>query len=224
MEIIFDYIKNLPLYFYTSLALMTVIAIVSIYTGLKVDKLDVREKPNKFMTAVISFISFFNDYVKGYIGKHWRYVAPLTLTLALYVLISNISGIIALDTPTKYTSITFSLSIVSFFIVQSTGFLSLRFKHFLGIFKPLAPMAPLNIISDVTPILSMSLRLFGNIASGALILTLIYKVTGWASIFITPFAHLLFDIAFGLVQTLVIVLLTIIFASIKIDEADLDIN
>jgi F-type H+-transporting ATPase subunit a len=85
-------------------------------------------------------------------------------------------------------------------------------------------MAPLNIISEFTPIISMALRLFGNIASGALLLTLLYKMLGWFSIVITPAFHLIFDIGFGLIQTLVIVLLTIIFASLKVDEADLEIK
>jgi len=116
------------------------------------------------------------------------------------------------------------MSIVAFFVVQSTGIVSQGWKHFLGIFKPLAPMAPLNIVSDFVPILSMALRLFGNISSGALLLTLIYKLTGWLSIFITPAFHLVFDIGFGVIQTLVIVLLTVIFASMKVDEADFEIK
>jgi F-type H+-transporting ATPase subunit a len=107
-------------------------------------------------------------------------------------------------------------------VVQSTGIVSQGWRHFLGIFKPLAPMAPLNIVGDVVPIISMALRLFGNISSGALLLTLIYKLTGWLSPLVTPAFHLIFDIGFGMIQTLVIVLLTIIFASMKVDEADFE--
>jgi F-type H+-transporting ATPase subunit a len=77
-------------------------------------------------------------------------------------------------------------------------------------------------VGDVVPIISMALRLFGNISSGALLLTLIYKLTGWLSPLVTPAFHLIFDIGFGMIQTLVIVLLTIIFASMKVDEADFE--
>lgn len=224
MNQVFDYIMNLPIYFKTSLALMAVLIILSYFVGRGVSKLDPRDKPNKFLVIFIWFIDFFNGYIKANIGKHWRYVAPLTLTMALYVFISNISGIWALEAPTKFTAITFSLSIIAFIVVQSTGFVSKSWKHFLGIFSPLPPMAPLNIISEFTPIISMALRLFGNIASGALLLTLLYRMLGWFSIVITPAFHLIFDIGFGLIQTLVIVLLTIIFASLKVDEADLEIK
>jgi F-type H+-transporting ATPase subunit a len=221
---ILEYIKNLPVYFITSLGIILALIIFSIIIGNYVSKLDVREKPNIIATLVIQFIDFFNNYVKGYIGKHWKFVTPITLTLALYVAVANMSGILALESPTRYTSITFSLSIISFVVVQATGFISQSWKHLLGLFKPLWPLFPLNLISDVTPILSMALRLFGNIVSGSVILMLVYKLTGWASIVVAPAFHLVFDIGFGLVQTLVLVLLTIVFASIKIDEDDLDFN
>ncbi|MDX9691998.1 MAG: FoF1 ATP synthase subunit a [Acholeplasmataceae bacterium] len=224
MNSIIQFIFDLPVYFKTSLFLMAVLILLSYIVGSKVSKLDVRDKPSKFLTIFISFIGFFNKFVKENIGKHWRYVAPLTLSMAFYVFISNISGIWALDAPTKYTAITFSLSIIAFIIVQSTGFISKSWKHLLSIFSPLPPMAPLNIISEFTPIISMALRLFGNIATGALVLTLVYRMLGWASIIVAPGFHLLFDIGFGLIQTLVIVLLTIIFASLKVDEADLNIE
>ena len=61
----------------------------------------------------------------------------------------------------------------------------------------------------------MALRLFGNIASGAMILTLVYKLTGWFSLIVAPVFHMIFDIGFGLIQAMVIVLLTIIFASLR---------
>lgn len=220
MQQVTDYIATLPVYYWTSLGIMVFIALLSIIVGRRVKKLDVRDKPNRFLTALISFISAFNDMVKGYIGKHWRYVAPLLLTLAFYVLLSNISGLFALDAPTKYTSITFSLSIAAFIIIQTTGFVSQSWRHILTLFKPFFPMFPLNLISDLTPIISMALRLFGNIASGSVFLILIYRFTGWVSPLIAPAFHLVFDIGFGVIQTLVLVLLTVIFASNKVDEND----
>jgi len=219
---IIDYILNLPEYFVTSLGIILFLIILSIWVGHYVSKLDVRDKPNKFVTIIIQFIGFFNTYVKSYIGKHWKFVTPIALTLALYVAISNMSGIFGLEAPTKFTAITFSLSIISFFVVQITGFISQSWKHFLGIFQPLWILFPLNIVSEFTPILSMALRLFGNIVSGSVILLLVYELTGWASILVAPAFHVIFDIGFGLVQTLVLVLLTIVFASIKIDEEDLN--
>lgn len=217
-------LKNPPAYFVTSLIIMAVLGIFLVIMGFKIEKMDVKEKPNKLRTTLISMIEGFNQFMKGYVGKHWKYVTPFVLTMALYVFISNIGGIIALDSPTKYTAVTFSMSIMAFYVVQSTGIISQGAKHFLGVFKPLWPMFPLNVVSEFVPILSMAMRLFGNIAGGALIMTLIYGLLGWASIIVAPVFHLIFDIAFGLIQTVVICLLTIIFSSMKISDEDLIIN
>lgn len=221
-----DVIKNPPAYFLTSLGIMVLIATFAIVMGKKIEKFDVRAKPSKTMTVVIEGIGGFNGFVKGYIGKHWTYVTPFVLTMAIYVFISNISNITGLpgiDAPTKYTAITLSMSLMSFYVVQSTGIISQGAKHFLGVFKPFAPMLPLNLVSEFVPILSMALRLFGNIAGGAVIMMLIYGMQKWPVVVVTPALHAVFDLGFGLIQALVIVLLTIIFASMKVDEADFDL-
>lgn len=222
MEQILTMLRDIPIYFYTSLGIVAFISISSVLISMRINKLDVRETPGKFITVIISFIEMMNNFIKGYIGKHWKFLAPPVITLALYVFISNISGLVALDSPTRYTSITFSVSITAFILIQATGFKSMGWKHLLGIFKPLAPMAPLNIVSEFTPILSIALRLFGNIASGALLMTIIYGATGWLSIIVAPAFHLVFDIGFGLIQTMVVVMLTVIYSSMKVDETDFD--
>ncbi len=224
-----DYITNLPVYFITSLIIMTAIIIFSIVVGLHADRLDEKKKTSKFMTMVISFIEMINKFVKDTVGKHWKFLTPIVIAVALYIFISNISGVVGATSPTRFTTITFSMSLMAFVIVQMMGFVSQGWKSLLGIFKPIPAMFPLNIISEFTPILSMALRLFGNIASGTVILTLIYRgfslidYVGWVSVVVAPVFHLIFDIGFGFIQTLVFVLLIVIFSSNKVAETDFDI-
>lgn len=215
-----NYLANLPNYFVTSIVLMVVIATLLVIIGYRVERLTPDGKPSKGMTLVLLAVGGFNQFVKNYIGKHWRHVAVFTLTMAIYVFTSNISGLIALESPTSFSAITLSMSITAFLVIQTTGLISQGWRHFLGIFQPLPPLAPLNLVSEFVPILSMALRLFGNIASGALLLGLLYRLLGWFSIIVTPAFHMVFDIGFGAIQTLVIVLLTIIFSSMKVKEDD----
>ncbi|MCK9235423.1 MAG: FoF1 ATP synthase subunit a [Acholeplasmataceae bacterium] len=215
-------LTNLPVYFLTSLGIMVFIMIISIWFGARISKLDVEAKPNKLWTVVIQFVAFFNTFTKSYFGKHWRKLTPLVFAMTLYVALANMSGMFFnLTAPTRFTSITFSLSILSFLIIQTAGFMSQSWRHLTGVFQPLWPLFPLNIIGDFTPIFSMALRLFGNIVSGSIILFLVYELGGWVSVVITPALHVVFDIGFGFIQTLVLILLTVIFASNKMDEADL---
>ncbi len=220
MNTILDYIVSLPGYFITSLAIMFGMAIILYIVGRRVEQLNPRDKPSKVMTVFIGFVKFFNNFMRGYVGKQAVWLTPVVMTLAMYVFIANASGMFALDAPTKYTSITFSLSIFAFLIIQITGIVSAKWKHFLSVLQPIPFLLPLNLIGEVTPIISIALRLFGNIISGAVFIVMIYGFTGWASIFIAPAFHVIFDIGFGLIQALVYVLLTVIFTSSKIDEKD----
>lgn len=220
MDQILNYISSLPSYFITSLGIMTAMAIILYFAGKRVEKLNPRSKPSKVMTVFIGFVKFFNEFMRGYVGKQAIWLTPMVMTLAIYVFIANVSGMFALDSPTKYTSITFSLSIFAFLIIQITGLISAKWKHFLSVFQPIPFLMPLNIIGEVTPIISIALRLFGNIISGAVFIVMIYRFTGWASVVIAPAFHLIFDVGFGLIQALVYVLLTVIFTSSKIDEKD----
>ena len=220
METVFNYITSLPGYFLTSLGIMLGMAMVLFIAGKRVEQLNPRSKPSKVMTVFIGFVKFFNNFMRGYVGKQAVWLTPMVMTLAIYVFISNVSGMFALDSPTKYTSITFSLSIFAFLIIQITGIISSKWKHFLSVFQPIPFLMPLNVIGEVTPIISIALRLFGNIISGAVFIVMIYRFTGWASVVIAPAFHLIFDVGFGLIQALVYVLLTVIFTSSKIDEKD----
>jgi len=223
LENIWEVIKNPPGYFLTSVILMVLIMLFSVIIGFKVKRMDPRAKPGKLMALVIGGIGFFNGFVKEVIGKHWKVITPIILSLGIYIFISNISGVTGLQTtPTKYSAITFSLSIVAVFTIQMMGFISRGKEYVKSIFEPTPFIAPLNIIGELTPLISLALRLFGNIASGSLIMFLIYKLTGWASLLVAPAFHLVFDIGFGIIQTVVFVLLTLILSSTKIDEDDLD--
>lgn len=216
-------ITNPPPYFITSVVIMVLIMILSIAVGLKVDKMKPNDKPGKLMALVIGAIGGLNQFVKEVIGKHWKVITPIILSFALYIFISNISGITGLQTsPTKFSTITFSLSIIAVVTIHMMGFISKGWHHVKSIFEPTPFIAPLNIIGELTPLISLALRLFGNIASGSLIMYLIYSFGGWLSIIIAPPFHLVFDLAFGTIQTIVFVLLTLILSSTKVDEKDLD--
>ena len=70
------------------------------------------------MTGVISFVQFMNNYAKNNIGKHWKMLAPIILSLAIFIFLSNISGLFLLDTPTKYATVTLAFAIVSVITIQ----------------------------------------------------------------------------------------------------------
>jgi len=213
---------SVPGYFIASLIVMLIIMIFAIVVGVRVKKLKIGDKPSKVLTIVISFVSFMNKTCKKNVGTAWKFVAPIIITLSVYLFCLNIAGMFGLPTPTAYTSITVTFAIFAFFIIQGTSIYKQKMRHLKTFISPIPVMLPINILSDLTPLISMTLRLFGSIASGAALIGLVYQLLGWFSPLVTPPLHVIFDIAFGFLQCMVYVLLTIIFASNKLELTEED--
>lgn len=107
-------------------------------------------------------------------------------------------------------------------MIQFSGIKSTGIKGYLKGFASPPPMLPLNIISECATPISLSIRLFGNILSGSILLALIYGFFGWFALAVSPVLHAIFDICFGLVQTLVFVMLTAVFIGNKLDDKDFE--
>jgi len=89
----------------------------------------------------------------------------------------------------------------------------------------------MNVFGLVAPLISMSLRLFGNITSGSVLMLLFYTFTQWLSKLILPFVdfniigiatapflHLYFDLFAGFIQTYIFISLTTIFIGIELPQ------
>lgn len=114
---------------------------------------------------------------------------------------------------------TFALSLIAMVTVHAAGIKSSGLKHHLAHFKN-----PLEIISELSKVLSFGFRLFGNIFAGEVLLgamaMLIYILTGnkqtWhglpGGLFATPF--LFFELFVGFIQAFVFAVLTLSFLSL----------
>jgi F-type H+-transporting ATPase subunit a len=95
---------------------------------------------------------------------------PLILGLAVFIFTCNIFGLFYfLQPPTQNLNTTFALSITAFLFYNIVGIkdngLFKYLAHFAGPMPLLAPlMVPIEIISHLARILSLALRLFGNIS------------------------------------------------------------
>jgi F-type H+-transporting ATPase subunit a len=115
---------------------------------------------------------------------------------------------------TSDANVTFALAIVS---VVATHVLSVRklgWKEYLGRYFSLNPIflfvGILEIVSELTKMVSLSFRLFGNIYAGEVVLGTVHSL--FAFLFPLPFMAL--EIIVGLVQALVFAILTMVFMSI----------
>ncbi len=149
-----------------------------------------------------------------------RKYIPLVATIGLFVLISNLIGIIpGFESPTSNINVTLVLALVVFFYynyegVKKQGALNYvkSFVH-LGDMNPVAKFAmsslmyPIEFVSHLSRIISLSFRLFGNIKGDDLFLWVLLMLTPWF-IPITPLVLLTF---MAFLQTFVFMILTYVY-------------
>lgn len=214
-----------------SLIVIGILIVLCIIIGHFLKKKDPNARPSKLQVCLETLVSLINTLTKMTIGKRWRKYAPYFLTVFIYLLVANISGIFAIDPPTTSWNVTLGLGFITFGMIHYTGIKSLGIKNYLkGFTDPLPPwipvLAPENILTSLILPFSMGLRLFGNVVSGTVISILIYGLIsevswGWAVLVVMPFFHAIFDIFFGAIQAVVFILLSSVFIGQKIDEKEL---
>ena len=134
-----------------------------------------------FMEAVLEqFLTLLDDVI----GNGGRRYLPLIGTLGLFILTSNLLGLIpGLMAPTSNLNTTAACALIVFVAyhvigIRKQGFVN-YLKHFCGPVPWLAPlMFPIELVSHLARPLSLSLRLFGNMFGGHVLLAIIFLLTG----------------------------------------------
>jgi F-type H+-transporting ATPase subunit a len=134
-----------------------------------------------FMEVVLEqFVQMIDDVI----GPSGRAYLPLIGTLGLFILVSNLMGLIpGLVSPTGNLMTNAACALVVFFAYHYIGIkkqgLGHYLKHFMGPVPALAPlMIPIEVISHLARPLSLTLRLFGNMTGGHILLAIIFFLMG----------------------------------------------
>lgn len=191
-----------------------ILSIFGIVVNNKIKKAKSDEVPSNFLNVVEILVEAIDNLVESNMGKqNVKRFGPYILTLAVFLGVANLLGLVGLTSPTSDYSVTLSLALVTFVLTQfwtfkNGGGIGGYLKSF-G--EPIALLTPLNVIGELANPVSLSFRLFGNIMSGGIILTLVYQAAGYiAPIFAVPL-HAYFDVFSGLLQTFIFIMLTMIF-------------
>lgn len=141
-----------------------------------------------FMEIVLEqFVALLDDVV----GHEGRRYLPLIATLGLFILTSNLLGLVpGLMAPTSNINTTAACALIVFFTYHWIGIhkqgLGAYLKHLGGPVWWLAPlMFIVEIFSHAARPLSLALRLFGNMTGGHILLAVIFSLTlgmaGWVA-------------------------------------------
>jgi F-type H+-transporting ATPase subunit a len=153
-------------------------------------------------------------------GHGGRKFFPLIATLGLYILTSNLLGLIpGFESPTANLNTTVSMAIVVFVMTHAVGVKVHGFKYFKQFMGPvwwLTPlMLPIEIISHLSRPLSLSVRLFGNIMGEDIVLAVVLLLVP----FLIPLPVIALMIFTSCIQTLVFMLLAMMYIAGAMEEA-----
>lgn len=166
-----------------------------------------------------NFFEFLVETIENFqisiMGEKGRVFFPLIATLIIYVFACNVQGLIPGSfAPTSNINTTVGLAIVIFLMTHIVGIKAhgARYiKHFLGPLPILAPlMFIIELVSHLSRLISLTLRLFGNVMGEDLVILILFVLAG---AYFAPLPMMFLGLFTGFLQAFIITLLAMIYIS-----------
>ena len=217
----------------SSLIVMGILVLISFYIAIRARFADPLKKPRGILLLAEIGVTFFDNLVENMMGKRYRGFGGFVMAIACYLFIAFIFGLTGLPSPVTNLGTTLSLGLITFVLIHLNAARFNKWGYFKRYIDPIPLFLPVNLISMWAPLLSLTMRLFGNALAGWTLMTLIYGalsglgetvitfiVNGaeqylhagsFVAPIVTPVLHAYFDLFSGLIQTVVFLFLTMIF-------------
>ena len=191
------------------------------------------EAPKGIFLVYTIFVQFIDNLVCEIMGEHNKKFAGYISCVAMFLFFGFMFTFTGLPSPVGSLVFPLILATFTFILVHATAIKYNHWSYFKRYIDPIPIFLPINLITMWAPILSMTLRLFGNATAGFCLMTCLYYamasvgdlITGglasaatapfgpasfWAPALVTPVLHLYFDVFSGFIQTTVFIMLTMI--------------
>lgn len=179
---------------------------------------DTDGKPGNLQNAMELAVEFLDGMVDGSMGQKGVPFRNYLGVLFIFILFSNLSGLFGLRPPTADYGVTLALGLITFFLVQFNNIRYNKFSAVTELFQPVPFLFPINFIGEIAVPISLSLRLFGNVLAGTVIMALIYGLLSKVAFIWPGVLHAYFDVFSGAIQTYVFCMLTMVFIGNKIPD------
>jgi F-type H+-transporting ATPase subunit a len=176
------------------------------------------DRPGKLQILMEDAVNAVGGLLDEWIGEGGRRYLPLVATLGIFILLGNYAGLVpGLMAPTSNINVTLGCALTIWVYYHIQGIREQGawpyFKHFAA--PPGAPifiapiMLPIELISHLSRVMSLSLRLFGNIFGEELVILILFSIIP----FLVPLPMMLLGLVTGGLQAFIFVLLSVIYLS-----------
>lgn len=174
------------------------------------------ENPGRLQIVMEDAVTAMANILEEWIpGKGRRYM-PLIFTMGIFILVGNYMGLVpGLMAPTSNLNVTAGCAVTVWVYYHFQGIRAQGLGSYLAHFAapPGAPiwmapiMLPIELISHLSRVMSLSLRLFGNIFGEELVIAILFSIIPW----LVPLPMMLLGLVTGGLQAFIFVLLTTIY-------------
>jgi F-type H+-transporting ATPase subunit a len=186
-------------------------AVVIVLAFIITRKLDI--VPGSAQAVSEGIMEFIEGIVKGEMGERGMKYVPFIASLFLFIFFANLEGQFPwrlfhftkgeFASPTNDINTTLGLALTVLVYYIGAGLLEKGFGYFKHYFQPLWFMFPFNLLEDFTRPLSLSLRLFGNILAGELIVLILISLIP----ILAPVPMMLFELFVAFIQAYIFAVL-----------------
>jgi F-type H+-transporting ATPase subunit a len=194
---------------------------VLVLLGLLVSRKASATKPTKLQLTFEAITEEVEAQVEGSVGiKTAPWVVPMAMALFLFILIANWIAVIPTGHHPEYApppasdvNLTYALAVIVIGTLHIAGIKKRGVRGFYGhLFRKPYALIPLNILEEAIKPVTLSLRLFGNIFAGTIMVALIAAMPAFV-LWLPDILWKLFDMFIGLIQAFIFGLLTVIYLS-----------
>ncbi len=169
---------------------------------------NVHQQPTGWQAVLEWSLGGIGDLLDEMAGNGQRYV-PLVASIGAFVLVANLSSILpGVEAPTADLNTPVALAIVVFFSTHYFGIRQRGLWTYLASFaRPVPLLLPINILTDLSRSLSLSIRLFGNMLSHQVIVAVLLIILP----LVVPAILQVFGLAIGVLQAYIFTVLTAVY-------------
>jgi F-type H+-transporting ATPase subunit a len=182
---------------------------------------NLEKMPKGAQNVLEALVEFLQNLLRENMDPSGYSAFPYIATLFLFILFSNLQGVIpglvvpALKSPTNDLNVTFGMALVVFLLSQGYAIKVRGLKNFfLSFFRPNPLFLPLNLVEIITRPLTLAFRLFGNIFAGEVLLVILYLLVPP----VIPSLWAAFSVFIGVIQAYLFVMLAIAYISSAVAE------
>ncbi len=180
------------------------------------------EKPGAFQHTAEVVHSFVGTQAEQIIGHGYERFMPFVTTILMFVLICNCFGLLpGFETPTGDPVVPLGIALLTFIYynwhgVRAQGPIK-YIKHFAGPIWWVAPLLfPIEIISHLARIMSLTIRLYANMLASDLLTLAFFSLIPFA----IPVIFLALHFGVSLIQAYIFMLLAMIYLSQAVSHDD----